>query len=146
MSRCLIVLSWYSNCPWKALWLWFLLALCFWDWTYLGTYDDHYGDEAALATRDKDGDIVWKYIPPTGPYDSARWLILHDMYFKQSRSTRCGDTCRCTIPPTTPTSPRQRAISMTKSRGIGRLTCPSKTLRSAWHTSTRSTTRYTFIG
>jgi hypothetical protein len=58
---------WMSNCPGKAIWLWLLMALSPWDWSYLGTYDDVYGDKKALAIRDKLGKMVWKCIPEEIP-------------------------------------------------------------------------------
>ncbi|KAF2676562.1 hypothetical protein K458DRAFT_396867 [Lentithecium fluviatile CBS 122367] len=50
-----------SNCPGKAAWLWFLSVLWFWDWTYLGNYDDEGWDDQANCVRDKNGSVVWKY-------------------------------------------------------------------------------------
>ncbi|KAF2676555.1 hypothetical protein K458DRAFT_396860 [Lentithecium fluviatile CBS 122367] len=43
------------------------MALWFWDWTHLGTYDDVYGDEKAQSVRDKDGKIVWTFVPSDDP-------------------------------------------------------------------------------
>ena len=63
IGRNIPVLVWASNCPAKAIWLWALMALWFWDWTYLGVYEDEYGDEAARAIRNKHGAVVWKNTP-----------------------------------------------------------------------------------
>ncbi|CAA9956874.1 hypothetical protein PTMSG1_00482 [Pyrenophora teres f. maculata] len=54
-------LIWNSNSSGKFVWLWILVQGSFWNWTYLGFYEDYYFEEGTRMVYDQVGRPVWTF-------------------------------------------------------------------------------------
>lgn len=63
ISRSINLFFWNSNGLLKPFFIYCLMALWFWDWTYLGVYDDVYADDEEFVIRNEKGEVVWECIP-----------------------------------------------------------------------------------
>lgn len=69
-------LIWNSNAPGKFIWLWLLVEMGCWSWTYLGFYDDYYLREATRTVHDRSGHPVWTFtVDETDAFTSPYNLI-----------------------------------------------------------------------
>ncbi|KAI1570538.1 hypothetical protein PtrCC142_009640 [Pyrenophora tritici-repentis] len=55
-------LIWNSNSIGKFVWLWIMVEAPFWNWTYLGFYEDYYFQEGTRTVYDQVGRPVWIFI------------------------------------------------------------------------------------
>jgi len=79
-------LIWNSNSPGKFIWLWLLVEMGCWSWTYLGFYDDYYLREATRTVHDRSGHPVWTFtVDETGNKSTDAFYSPYNLIFRPWR-------------------------------------------------------------